>query len=161
MKLKSLALRTDLIFDRFSGTVIDRGNHLVVRTDARPDYFWGNCLIMAHPPVSSDFEKWLDLFEREIGPREERGFFGVRTEDAPGADGGALVRELLSDSAAIKAGVEVGDVLLKVNNRRVENAQDFNLYMRSRRIEDQMTIEIKGDERPAMVAEILSMFVVA
>lgn len=50
MVFKSLGLRTDMIFHRFSAQVDDRGDYVVIRTPSRPDYLWGNCLIMRAAP---------------------------------------------------------------------------------------------------------------
>ena len=44
MHLNSLVIKTDLIFARFSGEVIDRGNYLVIRTPSNTGYHLGNYL---------------------------------------------------------------------------------------------------------------------
>ena len=67
MQLRSLGLRTDLIFHRFEGEVTDRGRYLVVRTPRNPTYRWGNLLIFDAPPGPGDFGRWTALFEREVG----------------------------------------------------------------------------------------------
>lgn len=87
MKLRSLVLRTDMMFNRFSGEIIDRGDYLVIRTPSRPDYFWGNYLIMNHPPQAGDLEKWIELFEKEIGPRNERSFIAITWDSIDGEQG--------------------------------------------------------------------------
>ncbi len=66
MKLKSLGYRTDLIFNKLDGEVIDRGNHLVVRTLSNPNFFWGNLLIFETAPKVGDITKWKDLFKTEF-----------------------------------------------------------------------------------------------
>lgn len=87
MIINSLGLKTDLLFNRFAGKVIDRGDYIVVRTDSRPQYFWGNYLIMNHPPDDGDFHKWIDLFESEIGSREQRGFMAITWDSVTGEQG--------------------------------------------------------------------------
>ena len=87
MKVRSLALQTNLIFDRFSGEVIDRGEYLVVKTDSRPRYFWGNYLIMPEPPSDGDLTKWIELFEKEICPKDERGFIALTFDAIDGEKG--------------------------------------------------------------------------
>ncbi len=87
MKIKSLALRTNLIFDKFSGEVTDRGEYLVIKTVSRPNYFWGNYLIMKEPPSDGDLKKWLDLSEKEIGPKDERGFIALTFDKVNGEQG--------------------------------------------------------------------------
>ena len=68
MKVHSLGYRTDLIFNRFNGEVIDRGEYLVIRTPANPTFYWGNYLLFARPPKPQDYARWRDLFVAEIGP---------------------------------------------------------------------------------------------
>jgi RimJ/RimL family protein N-acetyltransferase len=66
----SLGWRTDLIFARFDGQVIDRGNHLCVRTPGNPTFWWGNFLLFQHAPGPGDLERWTALFEEEIASRQ-------------------------------------------------------------------------------------------
>jgi ribosomal protein S18 acetylase RimI-like enzyme len=67
MELRSLGYRTDLIFPAFEGQIVDRGDYLVVRTPANPTFYWGNFLLFGQPPGRGDFERWRELFGREIG----------------------------------------------------------------------------------------------
>jgi hypothetical protein len=67
MHVKSLGYRTDLIFPRFDGILIDRGEYLVVRSPLNPTFYWGNFLLFARPPRPGDFDTWRDLFARELG----------------------------------------------------------------------------------------------
>ena len=39
MELKLLALKTDLIFTKQDGEILDRGNYLVVKTTSNPNFF--------------------------------------------------------------------------------------------------------------------------
>ena len=66
----SLGWQTDLIFARFDGEIVDRGNHLLVRTPANPTFWWGNFLLFQHAPGAGDLERWMALFEEEIGARQ-------------------------------------------------------------------------------------------
>ncbi len=77
MKLISLALKTNLILDRQSSIVEEKKNYIVVTTPQRPNYFWGNYIIMKEPPQIGCFDDWLDIFENEIGTRKERGFVAI------------------------------------------------------------------------------------
>ncbi len=67
MFVKSLGYRMDLSFPGFKGEVIDRGDYLVIRTPDNPSYYWGNYLLFDAPPTPSDFDRWRDLFYKEIG----------------------------------------------------------------------------------------------
>ena len=66
----SLGWQTDLIFARFDGQVVDRGNHVLVRTPSNPTFWWGNFLLFQHAPGAGDLERWTALFEEEIGARQ-------------------------------------------------------------------------------------------
>lgn len=66
MKLKSLGHLSEQIFTSFDGKVEDRGDYLVVRTLANPNYFWGNLLIFERAPEAGDLSKWRKLFQSEF-----------------------------------------------------------------------------------------------
>jgi ribosomal protein S18 acetylase RimI-like enzyme len=78
MEVHSLGYRTDLIFPRFDGQILDRGNYLVILTPSNPVFYWGNFLLFPDPPGKGDLEKWKDIFAREIGtwPQVEHLAFG-------------------------------------------------------------------------------------
>jgi GNAT superfamily N-acetyltransferase len=69
MNVQSLGYRTDLIFPRFDGQILDRGDYLVVLSPDNPTHYWGNFLLFARPPGPGDYETWTRLFAREIGWR--------------------------------------------------------------------------------------------
>ncbi len=76
----SLGWQTDLIFARFDGQVLDRGNHLLVRTPGNPTFWWGNFLLFQHAPGPGDLERWMALFDEEIAhvqPDSRHRAFGV------------------------------------------------------------------------------------
>jgi ribosomal protein S18 acetylase RimI-like enzyme len=89
MNVRSLGYRTDLIFPTFEGEIIDRGDYLVIRSPANPTFYWGNFLLFSRPPQEGDYEKWRDLFSREIGapPETEHQTFGW---DSPEGDEGVI-----------------------------------------------------------------------
>ncbi len=67
MQVRSLGYRTDLIFPRFDGMILDHGDYLVIQTPTNPTYYWGNFLLFANPPGAGDLGRWKALFKREIG----------------------------------------------------------------------------------------------
>jgi len=81
MNLQSLAIQTDLIFARYSGEVYDRGNYMVVKTPSRPNYFWGNYLIMSERPGNGSLLKWRQLYDQEFDSTRQ-GFMAFAV-DAP------------------------------------------------------------------------------
>jgi len=66
MKIKSLGYRTDLIFRKFDGEIIERDGYKVILTRSHPNFFWGNFLLFDGPPVNGSFDEWNEIFKREI-----------------------------------------------------------------------------------------------
>jgi hypothetical protein len=87
VSFKSLGWRTTQIFRSFSGTVEDRGLYTVIRTPSRPGFFWGNCVIMKNPPAEGDLNRWIEIFESEIGPAKKTGFMAIGWDDPDGSEG--------------------------------------------------------------------------
>lgn len=87
MQVRSLGYRTDLIFHRFEGEVLDRGEYLAIRTPAQPGYYWGNLLLFPEAPAEGDRERWEKLFREEFRdlPGVKHMTFGW--DDPEGAEG--------------------------------------------------------------------------
>jgi ribosomal protein S18 acetylase RimI-like enzyme len=66
----SLGWQTDLIFARFDGEIVDRGEYLVVRTPGNPTFWWGNFLLFHRAPQFGDLALWTAAFENEIAARQ-------------------------------------------------------------------------------------------
>ncbi len=66
MNLKSLGRKTDLIFSRFEGQVIDRGDYIVIKTPSNPNFYWGNFIIFSKEPKPGDFKLWKSIFDEEF-----------------------------------------------------------------------------------------------
>lgn len=86
MNLKSQFQQAILLKDRQTANITDKGSYLVVRTPDRPDYFWGNYIIMSSAPRLDSYSEWLAIFESEIGPKSQTGFVAI-TWDSPGDQG--------------------------------------------------------------------------
>ena len=54
-------------------------------------------------------------------------FLGVSTSTSPGGEAGALVQEVIDDSAAAAAGVEVGDLIVSVNGVVVKDQSELRV----------------------------------
>lgn len=87
MDVKSLGYRTDLIFPRFDGQILDRGDYLVVLTPTNPTFYWGNFLIFQLPPGKGDLENWKAIFGREIGSKLKAEHFAFGWDSNDGALG--------------------------------------------------------------------------
>jgi RimJ/RimL family protein N-acetyltransferase len=103
MEIASMAWRTDLALLQYAGSrVDDRGDHLVVRTDANPNYYWGNFLLLERPPTAEEVPDWLERFEQEFPEAGHRTF---------GVDGRDLGPESLTGFAASGLGTEASVVM--------------------------------------------------
>ena len=55
---------TYLAIEEMSGSLVeDRGDHLVVRTPANPQYHWGNCVLVTDPAAVDDADRWVGAFQ--------------------------------------------------------------------------------------------------
>lgn len=75
MEVQSLGYRTDLIFPKFDGQILDRGKYLVILTPQNPTYYWGNFLLFTNPPNDGDLENWKAIFSKEIGSQIQAEHF--------------------------------------------------------------------------------------
>ena len=89
MQVKSLGYRTDLIFPKFDGEILDRGDYLVIRTPSNPTFYWGNFLLFSDPPDHGDDLRWRSIFIEEIGgpPEIQHQTFGW---DVPSGESGHI-----------------------------------------------------------------------
>jgi ribosomal protein S18 acetylase RimI-like enzyme len=87
MRVTSLGCRTDLIFPKFDGILIDRGDYLAVRSPLNPTFYWGNFLLFTRPPKPGDLEVWRELFSREIGSRPETKHMAFTWDSPEGEEG--------------------------------------------------------------------------
>ncbi len=67
MNLHSLGLSTDLGLLARRGTIVDRGDYLVVRTPDDPGYYHGNLLVLPAPPQVGEVAFWMRRFADELG----------------------------------------------------------------------------------------------
>jgi ribosomal protein S18 acetylase RimI-like enzyme len=76
----SIGWRTHLMFARFDGEVVARGDHIVVRTPHNPTYWWGNFLLYENAPREGDAAAWLAAFDEDIArhqPDSTHRAFGI------------------------------------------------------------------------------------
>ncbi len=67
MRVRSLALTTELALARTRGNVIDRGDYLVVTTPDDPGYYHGNVLVLPAAPQVGEVTYWTRKFASELG----------------------------------------------------------------------------------------------
>lgn len=97
------------------------------------------------------------LAERPNDARQEPQFgranpeqprLGVRLEET---DKGVVIREVVADSAAAKAGLKVGDIVKKVGDTTVENARAVVEAIRSQNVGDTIAIEVEREGKTETV----------
>lgn len=89
-----------------------------------------------------------DDFMREI--RSNKAFFGVMTKKVTD---GAEITEVTKESAAEKAGFKVGDIITKVNDDKIADADELYKTIGKYKPEDKVTVTYKraGKENKATV----------
>jgi S1-C subfamily serine protease len=89
--------------------------------------------------------------EGQIRPPKNPGWTGVRVTDAAG--GGVEVTDVTPDSPADKAGLKVGDVIVKVGIRRVESVDEYLQRLWRHRAGDAVTLRVRrgGEEQDVSV----------
>lgn len=63
----SLGWRTNLIFARLDGLLLERDGCLMVRTPGNPLFYWSSCIVLPQAPFDHDLAHWLARFEDEVG----------------------------------------------------------------------------------------------
>jgi GNAT superfamily N-acetyltransferase len=112
VQVRSLGYQTDLMLRRLAGAVIDdRGDHLVVRTPANPNFYWGNFLLI--DPPSGGSSRWLEVFAREF-PDAQHVAIGV---DGVGGDAGD-VDELLAGGLKVEQNIVLTASQIRPSGRR-------------------------------------------
>jgi len=73
MRIESPGLTTDLDLLRLQGsTVTDHGDHLVIRTEANPTFWWGNFVLVGTEPRAGEVDRWVARFEEELPEARHR-----------------------------------------------------------------------------------------
>jgi GNAT superfamily N-acetyltransferase len=68
-----LGWHTELAVLRLNGSAIEeRADHVVVRTEANPRFYWGNFVLVTDPGAVDTAARWLDVFEHEFPASEHR-----------------------------------------------------------------------------------------
>lgn len=71
MEIKSIGLKSDLMFLEWTSDIKDRGEYLKIETIDNPKYFWGNLLVFNRPPQASDYLHWIEIFKTEFSKNPE------------------------------------------------------------------------------------------
>jgi GNAT superfamily N-acetyltransferase len=81
MTVASLGYRTDLMVRRLAGSlIINRGDHLAIRTPDNPGFYWGNFLLYPRAPEPGELAQWVEAFRAEF-PTAGHVALGIDTTD--------------------------------------------------------------------------------
>jgi GNAT superfamily N-acetyltransferase len=81
MTIASLGYRTDLMVRRLAGSlIINRDDHLAIRTPDNPGFYWGNFLLYPQAPEPGQLAQWVDAFQAEF-PIAGHVALGIDTTD--------------------------------------------------------------------------------
>jgi ribosomal protein S18 acetylase RimI-like enzyme len=102
VEVRSLGYRTDLAILALEGSqVTDQGDHLVIRTEGNPDYWWGNFLLLRDLKPGSG-PGWLASFSAQF-PDARHTAFGLDQTDSGSVDPGELAGMTLERNAVMTA----------------------------------------------------------
>jgi hypothetical protein len=93
MNIRTLGFRTEMIFHRFDGLILDRGHYLVVKTPSNPGFYFGNFLLFFEAPYPGALEKWKGLFQKEFSDCPEVKHFTFLWDSPQGAGDVGELRE--------------------------------------------------------------------
>src|SRR5205085_2657227 len=74
--------------------------------------------------------------------RSQRGFLGIAVGSDGEEKGGLRIRDVVRDSAAAKAGLKTGDVLLKLNDQKLTDGESFFRLMAGKKSGDKVSCVI-------------------
>ena len=102
MEVRSLGYRTDLAILALEGShVTDRGDHMVIRTPANPDYWWGNFLLLRDLKPGSG-SGWMKRFAAEF-PDAQHLALGLDETDPSSVDPSELAGMTMERNAVMTA----------------------------------------------------------
>jgi GNAT superfamily N-acetyltransferase len=106
LRVRSLALTTELALANTRGKVIDKGDYLVVVTPDDPGYYYGNLLVLPAPPQAGEVAFWTRRFRDELPLAHVTFWWDGVTGDAGAVDeleaaGFTIERALVMTAEAI------------------------------------------------------------
>jgi GNAT superfamily N-acetyltransferase len=85
MEVRSIGWRTELMVRRAEGAeIVERDDHLLIRTERNPTYRWGNFLLFDGPPDADDAQHWVEQFELDF---PGAGYLAIGFDSPSGALG--------------------------------------------------------------------------
>ena len=117
-----------------------------------------------HVPIESFHANWNTFKDENLisyDSMQDGGFFGVACEET---ETGLIVREVISGTAAEKAGLKLNDILLEVNDEPLDSREEFIIIISSlkpgdeakilyQRKEARLSVKANLGVRPSLVEE--------
>ncbi len=95
-----------------------------------------------HVPITEYYDTWVQLVKGSKGDEDlnSKGYFGAAVADDPT---GCRVSTVEKNSPASRAGVKVGDIVLKVEGREIRKAATFQRWVAETQPGEWLTLEIR------------------
>ena len=106
-------------------------------------------------------DEFMNGFNWSSDDKEPHGFLGVTTgTNEDDSDNkklpGALITNVTKESGAEKAGLKVGDLITKIDDKKVENPEDLTNIIGDKKPKDEVTVYYKRDGKENSAKAILS-----
>lgn len=142
---------------------INPGNSGGALANARGEVIGINTAILGNSGgnVGIGFAIPIDIAKRDADEiietgRARRPLLGILPETIPGTSG-AYISQVTRGAPAAAAGIEVGDVITKLNDTVVENAEDLILQISSFRVGDKVRVTYKrGNETRTAIVTLIA-----
>ena len=90
------------------------------------------------------------------GKTVQTGYLGVTMAPATGGQDGALVQEVAPDSPAARAGVQIGDLVVAIDGKAVENYSELGARIRAHKPGDKVTLKVVRDGNETTITATLA-----
>lgn len=132
-------VRTDctLVGGDSGGPLVDMEGNLIGIHSRIANQLWENL----HVPVDTFSTDWDDLEAGEIIGGNNTPYIGISFKENTNE-----ISVVEKDSPAEEAGLEVGDILLKVNDTEVGNKRDFGRLARNMKPKDKLSLLVKRED---------------
>ena len=112
----------------------------------------GDVRIYGAPSPFRDRGGWN--YEGKKGRAANQAFLGVSSEKSPEGDG-ALIKDVSDSSAAGKAGLKKGDIIVKVDEISIDNPEELSEAIHKYKPQDKVTITFYRDKKKQQITAVL------
>ncbi|RYG48241.1 MAG: PDZ domain-containing protein [Chitinophagaceae bacterium] len=97
--------------------------------------------------INGDTDFWT-------GVDSNRAFLGISSQESRD---GVKIMQVTEESAAEKAGLKTGDIIVKIDDKKIEDPEDVTTTIRKHKPKDKITITYKRDDKEAKAVATLGM----